>query len=61
MNTKELELTWLVRSEHDFDREESGLDEHELERLSFYAEHPELADPLIWFLPNFKERATFSA
>jgi len=50
MDTKELELIWLIRSEKDFDRKESGLDEPELERLSFFAEHPELADPVIWYL-----------
>ena len=44
MDIKELELTWIMRSEHDFDKKENGLDLPELERLSFFAEHPELAD-----------------
>ena len=32
--------------------EEMGLDEVELYRLSYLAEHPELLDSLIWFLPQ---------
>lgn len=34
--------------------ERLGLDEGELDRLAYLAEHPELADPLIWFLPERK-------
>lgn len=36
--------------------EELGLDEVELGRLQYQAEHPELADPLLAFLPKKKER-----
>ena len=32
------------------------LDSGELNRLLFLAEHPELADPFIWFLPVRKLR-----
>ena len=28
------------------------LDEYELSRLQYFAEHPEMADPLIWTLPE---------
>lgn len=30
--------------------DEDVLDDIELSRLQYFAEHPELADPLIWFL-----------
>ena len=36
--------------------EEFGLDPVELDRLQELAEHPELADPLLAFLPDRKER-----
>jgi len=35
----------------DEDRREIGLDDEELDRLREVVEHPELADPLIHFLP----------
>ena len=36
--------------------EQLGLDEVEMSRIQFFAEHPELADPLIWFLPEVRHR-----
>ena len=47
---EEIELNWSVTGEDE--DEDEGLDESELVRLQYQAEHPELADPLIWFLPE---------
>ena len=47
---EETELNWSMTGE--FNEDEEGLDESELSRLQYFAEHPELADPLIWFLPD---------
>jgi len=53
MRYEEMELNWSVTGEASCDGEgEIGLDEVELSRLAYFAEHPELADPLIWFLPE---------
>ena len=41
--------------EHE-ETETFGLDAVELDRLQELAEHPELADPLLAFLPERKER-----
>jgi hypothetical protein len=38
------------------EQDDEGLDESELARLQYFAEHPELADPLIWFLPAARRR-----
>ena len=38
------------------EEEKLGLDDGELDRLKYLAEHPELADPLIWFLPEREPR-----
>ena len=51
---EEMELNWSITGE--FEDDDEGLDEHELSRLQFFAEHPELADPLIWFLPETKSK-----
>ena len=51
---EEMELNWSMTGECDED--EKGLDESELSRLQFFAERPELADPLIWFLPQYNRR-----
>ena len=51
---EETELNWSMTGECDED--DGGLDESELTRLQFFAEHPELADPLIWFLPAAGKR-----
>ena len=57
MRYEEMELDWLGAGEcPEEDEEQLGLDEGELRRLQFFAEHPELADPLIWFLPEVRHR-----
>ena len=43
----------IRRELRDSDLERQKL-ELEIERLRFFAEHPDLADPLIWFLPGRK-------
>ena len=53
MRYEEMMLDWLMADECLEDLEvEKGLSQAELCRLEFFAEHPELADPLIWFLPE---------
>ena len=46
----------LVVSGEESEKLVDCLSESELERLCFFAEHPELADPVIWFLPEKKAR-----
>ena len=56
MDYEEKLLSWSITDDFSDDEEdndeddEEGLDEVELDRLRFFAEHPDLADPLIWFL-----------
>jgi len=55
MSYEEKLLNWSITddfSDDEEDNDEEGLDEIELDRLRFFAEHPDLADPLIWFLPE---------
>jgi len=52
---EEKEINWSMTGGIEEDDEE-GLDEPELARLQYFAEHPELADPLIWFLPKMGRR-----
>jgi len=51
MNEEIRETDWFTPDDlTDEDRQEIGLDDEELERVREMAEHPELADPLIYFL-----------
>ncbi|MFB3789395.1 MAG: hypothetical protein ACE15F_23795 [bacterium] len=53
MENKEKELVWSITDTVDeAEDDDSRLDESELSRLAYLAEHPELMDPLIWFLPG---------
>lgn len=53
MRYEEMMLDWLMAGEClDDGDEEPGLSEEELGRQHYLAEHPELADPSIWFLPE---------
>jgi hypothetical protein len=52
MRYEEIELNWSITGEPLEEEEKMGLDEVELSRLAYFAEHPELADPVIWFLPE---------
>ena len=47
-----LDSIWLGEVESDSDEDRLGLDASELNRLLFFAEHPELADPIIGLLPD---------
>ena len=38
------------------DKDECGLDFSELDRLQFFAEHPEFADPIFLLLPKKKRK-----
>ena len=42
---------WSVTGEVSVSDEEPGLDMVELRKGEYLAEHPEMADVLIWFLP----------
>ncbi|MFC1735280.1 hypothetical protein ACFL1X_04130 [Candidatus Hydrogenedentota bacterium] len=51
MRYEEIMLDFLSREELLDEREDDvGLDGCELMRLAFFAEHPELSDPVIWFI-----------
>ena len=53
MRYEEMMLDWLMTGESlDDGDEELGLSEEELGRQHYLAEHSELADPSIWFLPE---------
>jgi hypothetical protein len=47
-----LALTGEFDAEEYDEDDKLGLDSAELWRIQFFAEHPELSDPLIWFLPR---------
>ena len=53
MVSETVEIEWVDELTEE-ESEEIGLDETELGRLEFFAEHPELMDPLIYFLPGRK-------
>ena len=54
MEYEESEIGFTVTGADCKDEEMDCLSEAELERLQFFAEHPDLADPLIWFLPGIE-------
>lgn len=49
---EEKEINSATSDELDPEEDEDSLDNSELGRIQFLAERPELADPLIWFLPQ---------
>ena len=53
MKYEEMEFDWSVieRCKKD-ENEEDVLDEKELAKLQFFAEHPELDDPDFWHVPE---------
>ena len=53
MTYEDMQMNWAMTG--NFVDEEDGddcLDEYELSRLQYFAEHPDLSDPLIWTLPE---------
>ena len=50
MRYEEMELDWSMTDGFENCEEEDVLDEKELNKLEFFAEHPELDDPIFWFM-----------
>ena len=57
MRDKEMELDWSITEGFDAEEDEMDvLDESELDKLQFLAEHPELEDPLFLFVPEKRKK-----
>ena len=57
MMYEDMELNWSMTGDGFCEEEDNDfLDEYELSRLQYFAEHPELEDPLIWTLPGASTR-----
>lgn len=53
MNQNELlELGWSLADIDDIERVDKEKSRPDMGKLKFFSEHPELADPVIWFLPE---------
>ena len=52
MRYEEMLLNWVLAEDVAGEEDEVGLSAGELARLGWFAERPDLADPLIWFLPE---------